>query len=586
MSTTFAVLDRKNETAVKRIHSEPALERIQNFAAESVIHRKSSCACGGGCPSCSKSAGDLRISQPHDAAEIEADAVADRVMRMPAGAETATVSGSGAANMIQRKCAACEEEDDETLQRKPLSSGGGNSSRNPDHVNDVIGSGGQPLDRATRGFFEPRLGYDLSNVRVHTGPSALRSAREVDARAYTLGNDIVFGSGEYDPESEGGKRLLAHELAHVAQQSQSGKKSTLHRTLKIDTAASDDPATASSMIAPLITGLCPDFEINSTDFVVPKAGTPCSIPRFAAVRASSNPLGCCCLCTLTRPWGPLWRIVVSSTEAPTTDSSSHEVRMTPTSGPNSPELRFWTGGAPQAIAAQPAVEAFGHELCGHAALIKIRAHPTHAGDTDRSYSDIHDPTVRVQNALATEMGLPAPRRGLAGSGSHRGESLRVFTIGPFPANTVDVTPFATQIAAAAGFLNGSPRLLFDTVGFRDATDTTASVSATRAANVKTAIDAIVTDPTITVETTPRVPEVLTRSQPATDGGAGASRVVEVRMVIRPAGLILPSGAAPPATPVHVDEEMPGRVAFLRGAPGSTRGGVNECHKLLAETGWP
>lgn len=228
----------------------------------------------------------------------------------------------------------------------------------------------------------------------------------------------------------------------------------------------------------------------------------------------------------------------------------------------------------------PPVEAFGHELCGHAALMKIRAHPSHAGNTDRSYSDIHDPTVRVENALAVEMGLAGPRRGLAGGGTHRGESLRVFTVGPFGANSVDITPFAAQIAAATAFLNGKPELLFDTVGFRDAADTTASVSLTRAANVRAAIIGGLTTVVADVETSPGVDETLARPQAATDGGSGASPVVEIRMAIRPAGLITPIGVPPPATPVHVDEELPGRVASLK------RGDINECHDLLATTAWP
>jgi hypothetical protein len=83
-----------------------------------------------------------------------------------------------------------------------------------------------------------------------------------------------------------------------------------------------------------------------------------------------------------------------------------------------------------------------------------------------------------------------------------------------------------------------------------------------------------------VETTPGVDETLARPQPATDGGVGASPIVEIRMAIRPAGLLTPSGASPPATPVHVDEELPGRVASLK------RGDINECHDLLATTAWP
>jgi hypothetical protein len=542
----------------------------------SFISRKASCACGGGCPSCQSSTSNLKVSQPNDAAEIEADTIADRVMRMPRGIEALKpMNPVDRTNVIQRKCDACEEEE-ETIQRKPIPSE--TSFQNPDHVNTVIRSGGQPLDRLTREFFEPRLGYDLSGVRVHTDAAASQSARTVDARAYTLGSNIVFGDSEYAPHSESGRHLLAHELAHVSQGLGSNK---LHRRLKVDAAASDDPSTAIAMIDPMITNLCPDFETDSTTGVIrPKAGTPCSIPRFRAVAASSHPLGCCCLCTMTRPWGADWKIIVSSTQAPVTIGGSNVVRMTPTSGPNAPELRHWTGGPTETTATQPPIEAFGHELCGHAALMKIRAHPADSANSDRSYSDTHDPTVRVENALATEMGLGGPRRGLAGGGSHRGESLRVFTVGPFGADADDPTPFAAQIAAAIAFLNGKPDLLFDTVGFSDAADTSATVSATRASRVRAAIVSALTTVVATVETSPGANEMLARPQPATDGGAGTSPVVEVRMAIRPAGLIAPIGVAPPAVPVHVDEELPGRVAALKS------GSVNECHDLLATTAWP
>jgi len=183
------------------------------------IQRKTFCSCGGGCPSCQSGAGNLNVSQPNDAAEIEADAVADRVMRMPTGAEALNPTNHiDPTNGSHRQCDACEDEE-EAIRRKPLAGPGGTSSQNPDHVNSVIGSGGQPLDRVTRGFFEPRLGRDLSGVRIHTDLAASQSARKVDARAYTVGNNIVFGNGEYAPHAESGRHLIAHELAHVAQQS-------------------------------------------------------------------------------------------------------------------------------------------------------------------------------------------------------------------------------------------------------------------------------------------------------------------------------------------------------------------------------
>src|SRR5919201_1594119 len=85
-------------------------------------------------------------------------------------------------------------------------------------VKDVIGSGGSPLDRDTRGFMESRLGADFGDVRIHTDSKASESAKSVQAHAYTVGNDVVFQSGKYEPESDPGRRMLAHELTHVVQQ--------------------------------------------------------------------------------------------------------------------------------------------------------------------------------------------------------------------------------------------------------------------------------------------------------------------------------------------------------------------------------
>jgi hypothetical protein len=85
-------------------------------------------------------------------------------------------------------------------------------------VDAGLGSPGQALDRQTREFFESRFGYDFSQVSVHTGSRAAASAEALQAKAYTVGPQIVFGSGEYAPESPEGKELLAHELAHVVQQ--------------------------------------------------------------------------------------------------------------------------------------------------------------------------------------------------------------------------------------------------------------------------------------------------------------------------------------------------------------------------------
>lgn len=88
----------------------------------------------------------------------------------------------------------------------------------PSVVHDALSSPGRPLDASTRAFVEPRFGRDFSHVRVHADEVAGASARAVNARAYTVGGDIVFGAGEYRPHEAAGQRLLAHELAHTVQQ--------------------------------------------------------------------------------------------------------------------------------------------------------------------------------------------------------------------------------------------------------------------------------------------------------------------------------------------------------------------------------
>ena len=91
------------------------------------------------------------------------------------------------------------------------------------------GNSGRPLPEPIRMFFESHLGRGLNQVRVHTGEHAAEAASSIGARAYTIGQDIVFGSREYAPESETGQRLLAHEIVHTIQQSEAGASDTLHR---------------------------------------------------------------------------------------------------------------------------------------------------------------------------------------------------------------------------------------------------------------------------------------------------------------------------------------------------------------------
>lgn len=122
----------------------------------------------------------------------------------------------GASAGMSGECAECQEEH---LQRRAV--GGVAEAREiPQIVSEVLQSPGEPLDAGTRGYFEQTLGHDFSDVRVHTDAHAARSAQSVHAQAYTVGKDVVFGPSQYSPGSQSGRRLLAHELTHVAQQRQ------------------------------------------------------------------------------------------------------------------------------------------------------------------------------------------------------------------------------------------------------------------------------------------------------------------------------------------------------------------------------
>jgi hypothetical protein len=170
----------------------------------SALQRK--CACGGAaglageCEACKekKLQRKLSIGASNDPLEQEADRIADQVMAMSPNGDV-----SGASLRIQRATEQVAAETDTA----------------PPSVDRALAGRGTPLDPALRREMERRFGYDFSRVRVHTGPAAGQSALDVNAHAFTVGHDIVFGAGQFAPDSRAGKRLLSHELAHVVQQS-------------------------------------------------------------------------------------------------------------------------------------------------------------------------------------------------------------------------------------------------------------------------------------------------------------------------------------------------------------------------------
>jgi hypothetical protein len=156
----------------------------------------------------------LTINNPNDQHEQEADAVSDKVMRMEPPfirAKQLPVSP------VQRKCADCLEEENK-LQRKEINGQETTAGNNLESYVGNLNTGGQSLPNEVRNFYEPRFGYDFSNVKIHTDNVAAKSAQSINALAYTSGNNIVFNDGQYAPNTDSGKKLLGHELTHVVQQ--------------------------------------------------------------------------------------------------------------------------------------------------------------------------------------------------------------------------------------------------------------------------------------------------------------------------------------------------------------------------------
>jgi hypothetical protein len=160
----------------------------------------------------------MTVNKPGDKFEQEADRVAEQVMRMP---EPQVQQQACSSPSCQK-----ENEDNKILQTKSVDSAGSVQMVDNPLIQSVLFSPGQPLDAATRSFMEPRFGQDFSGVRVHTGQKAAKSSRSIHAEAYTVGHNVVFGAGQYAPETWSGKQLIAHELTHVVQQDGEGLRRT------------------------------------------------------------------------------------------------------------------------------------------------------------------------------------------------------------------------------------------------------------------------------------------------------------------------------------------------------------------------
>lgn len=573
-----AMCDRRRDAAESKRAAEPA--PAESAGTSRPLWRSVAL---GSVPGQRVLAQGLRVEPPDDAFEREADAVAEQV-----------VDGPGAAGARPRA----------RLSADP--SGRGHAPGPGRALSDVLADSGEALNASARDFFEPRFASDLGSVRLHRSSGADRAARALGARAFTLGADVFFAAGEHDVGSSRGRALLAHELAHVLQQA-GGAPARIRRRLRVDPARPTDPHDPLSTLAPaafrslafgdmgaLVHRLCSGFGVDARGDAVSSPATLCN--DLDAVATGGNPLGCCCLCALTAAGAGSWTIHVTAIGGPRT-------RPNPTAGggdvflhPHSSGIGFgaWSAAGARELA-DPVVVA-GHELCGHGALMERRMHPAPAAD--RVDTDVHDPTVRIENLIRAEQGLPGAR-GLAAD-PHRGESFARITLRRFPFNrsTVAGLPAAerAKIQLAKDFINASDTWV-DLFGHSDRVGPPAAkrrISRERADAVRNAL----------TTGTGAVPATITKTFVSGPPGAGSTTVtgnrftrvegrsdtdaiageppeglrrVDIDMAGRPAGAEVPI----PGTPTTAAQVGPASPWTLL----ARRFFGNPCDRLLARSAW-
>jgi hypothetical protein len=225
----------------------------------------------------------LVVGAVNDPLEAEADRVAAHVLRTP---DPAPAIGS-APTHISRACAGCDE-DEKThpahVQRTAAPTGSG-AVATPAIVLDVLRSPGQPLDAPTRAFFEPRYGHDFSSVRVHANERAARSAASIDALAYTVGPNIVFGAGQYPTHGTTRSHLLAHELTHVVQQASAGRTAIRREVAGAAGVAKPPAGGASALGTPRAAPSCADI-CGDEEHCIQEPDERCDVKTTAAALAA------------------------------------------------------------------------------------------------------------------------------------------------------------------------------------------------------------------------------------------------------------------------------------------------------------
>jgi len=426
----------------------------------------------------------LSVGKADDAFEKEADNVADKVVSK--GEPGAAIQKMGAADeevqekpisdsisSIQKKDMPAEEEpvqkqeeeeavqqqeEEEAVQQKgeeeeavqkqeeeeavqPKSDGSGEPGASVEYRLKSSRGRGEKMDKSTQIEMESGFGTDFSDVNIHKGSEAQAMNKELGAQAFTNGKDVFFNEGKYNPSTEEGKHLLAHELTHTIQQT-GGEAKTIHNkasnqmvqrklTVKdeypkeyIDNFQTDpkgeDPSEKLSdkerhnLVKGQLAKISPDFAV--------KAGGDVEASHSKEeneLAKGSKGTGSCCMHVLTRPKAKNnWEILMADHLFPHTHDKKHKVLINSNQTPV--EAGYHTKkGEKKVYTSNPEV-VLGHELCGHAALQEIDVH----AEGKRAVSNVHDSTINIENEIAKSVGIKEKDlRGLAADGPHKGESF-------------------------------------------------------------------------------------------------------------------------------------------------------------------
>jgi Domain of unknown function (DUF4157) len=344
-------------------------------ARSGLLQRK--CACGSHtsgnseCAECGKKKlglqRKLRVGASNDPLESEADRIAEQVMTTPAHPRVSSV-----ARRIQRASGPST----------------GATETVPESVPVALVRGGRPLDAAVQQDMEQGFGHDFSQVRVHTGSAAERSARDLSAQAYTVGHDIVFGTGGFAPQTHEGRQLLAHELTHVVQQSRGSAKPIIQRRLL----ARGDNADIGAMLRLL--------ESASGLTLKHDASNRVSITRLADRNPSSE--------LAIR----LWEII----DDPKQDAEIHLGRT---------QAAVQVGGFPtdlskkhlvqeiridHVLALEKGAPGAGVGKLAHEIIENYEGHALKDYDWTSAFSASHEKAVKAENVIEAELGHPGARR--------------------------------------------------------------------------------------------------------------------------------------------------------------------------------